>query len=433
MESDIKITPDKIPSDSPLETPASSPLTPSKKSRNYWKISTIVLLIAFFLAGLLFLLFSRKDIDQQTEAPQTLQPSTETTKSNQIRISNIIFTYPDNWVPIFADPKTGNNLIYFANSQSDAESTTTKCADKENCEDYTFKLESLVSGIPQNSSIEDFVKNTMHEIEIDKLQKTTINGHNAWSGYLDDQKRVYQLIIDTSSGQIRTFSRIIATATENGQAMMTQYVSSTPNIKVIDTGKNIEAKDLTTKNAFEIELTSSLTTQDYFLLTSILDSFLSPSGSTKYYNYFLYSSVGSSENNVGVLGYPKGDYLNYKYYLLTDNDKLKDGEYGTQQIKIKLSTPDISNLGVFLADPKYCQQDSDCSYHGNFCTMGAFNQYHAFYTPWGCGPPDYEGIGNSEALIMENGCQQNIKVEYDSLKCINSSCQAINPKLVCNP
>ena len=271
----------------------------------------------------------------------------------------------------------------------------------------------------------------MSDIQLGSLKKTTIGGREAWLGYTDSQKTKHQAVIVTSTSQSRSFVAITASTTDASSEMIGEYVAKLSTIKVSEY-KSVKPSELATKKGFIIDLTSTLNIQDSELVNFVLDSLLATTNSTKNYSYLLYTeSTISTGSNIGGPSYPKNNYLNSKYYLLTDNDQLVDGTYGTSQVQIKLSTSPTINLGLYLADTKYCQQDSDCQYRANFCTIGAFNPYHQFTTPWGCGPGDFEGLGDSEEILTRLGCKTDFEVKYDSLKCINNSCQIVNAKAVC--
>lgn len=409
----------------------------TKKKINFWIISTIALLILSIVGALYFLkngkIFPAPSL-QSNPPGQTTQLSTQNTfASNQLVTASLILTYPDNWIPIFATPQEGQSLVYFATSQEEADDLN-RCVSQGTCNNFRFKLEDFSNtAVWQGYSIENFIKQVKPEIQIDKLQKTTFNGRKAWKGYVDDKQLTYQLVIDSSYQQSKTFITIKATANENGKEMMNQYLAQLPSV-VVTRLKNMQASDLTNKKAYILEISSSLSSHDYSLVSFILDSLLAPKNSTENYTYLLYTdTTNSTENTPGGPNYPKDNYLNNTYYLLTDNNQLQPGVYGTSQINIKLSNPSLDNFVSYLADPKYCQQDADCKYRSNFCTIGAYNSYHQFYSPWGCGPANYEGLGNGEELISSLSCQKEVKINYDRIQCINNSCQIINPQPICNP
>lgn len=342
---------------------------------------------------------------------------------NQIRTSGLQLTYPKEWIPIFAPKNNSKNVIYFAKTKQDAQNLTDS--------NFSFKLEDAgVTAVPQGSTVEDYIKKVKPELFLSPLEKVTINGHGAWSGYVDTNKLNYQIIVVTGTEQAKSFTAILITAPD--KQMMTEFVAKLPSMAVNkDTG--VKPTDLLVKKGFVIDLTSSLFTADYSLINLILSSLLTPQNSTENYSYFLYTeSKNNPDNNVGGPNYPKDNYLNNKYYLLTDNGQLTDGVYGTSQVQINLSASSIENLGAYLADPKYCRQDNDCQYRSNYCTIGAYNLYHQFITPWGCGQGEYEGLGSSSMDLQQKlGCKSGVKIKFDSLKCINNSCQTINAQPVC--
>ncbi len=415
------------------------PPTSEKPKLNYWMISTVVLFVVLMVGGALYFSNTKGEAGTSLILPQS-QPSIEpsiislptgsiTTKPNQIRIGGLQLTYPDEWIPIFAAPNDRKNVIYFAKTEQEAQ-TLADCASAGSCSNYSLKLEDFANyTVWQNSTVEDFIKQVRADIQLSSLQKTTIGGRDAWLGYTNSQKTRHQSVIVTSTAQLKSFVTITASTTNVASGMLEEYIAKLPTVKV-DENKSVNPNELTVKKGFVVEMTSSLNTQDLSLVNFILDSLLTPKNSTTNYSYFLYTeSVKNTDSSIGGPNYPKDNYLNSKYFLLTDNNQLNDGVYGTAQVQIKLST--TKNLGLYLADPKYCQQDTDCQYRANFCTIGAFNSYHQFLIPVGCGLGYFEGLGNSEELRTSLGCQTEVEVKYDSLKCASNSCQTVNAKAVC--
>lgn len=406
-------------------------------------ISTIVLFVLLFIGGAFYFLnFKKSLVSPSTQNLPQSQPTLEplitsvstgsvATKSNQIRIGGLQLTYPESWIPIFATPNNGKNVVYFAKTEQEAQ-LLTSCAGQGSCSSYPLKLEDFGNyAVWQNSTVEDFIKQVKSDIQLSSLQKTTIGGREAWLGYTDGQKTKHQAVIVTSTSQSKSFVAITASTTNSAGGMLEEYIAKLPTTKVSDY-KSVKPNELIMKKGFVIELVSSLSTQDSGLVGFVLESLLAPKNSTRNYSYLLYTeSAKNAGSSIGGASYPKDNYLNNKYYLLTDNDQLVDGTYGTSQVQIRLATPATRNLGLYLADSKYCSQDSDCQYRSNFCTIGAFNPYHQFMTPWGCGPGDFEDLGNSEELRTSLGCQKDVEVIFDSLKCISNSCQAVNAKAVC--
>lgn len=437
MEEQISIekqTPQQVKQPSVSEIVQTPPEVPKEKPKlNYWMISTIALLI-ILIGGIIFYLI-RSETLSSLFPTKFSQPSPETSSgliaSNQIRTGTLQLTYPKGWIPIFATPKDGKNLIYFAATKDEAKSLLS-CAGDGTCSNYALKLEDFTNfAVWQNYSVEDFIKQVKPDIKLTQLQKTTLGGREAWWGYVDDKKLIHQTVVTAGNQQNKGFVAINATASEDGKQLMEQYVAQLPSI-VISDYKEVKPAELSVKRGFIAEISSSLNTQDYFLLSFVLNSLLAPQNSTQNYHYSLFTESSKSEGSrIGGPNYPKDSYLADKYYLLTNNDMLREGLYGTPQIQIKLSTSDISNLGNYLADPKYCQQDGDCQYRANFCTVGAFNLYHQFYSPWGCGPADFENLGNSEELRTKLGCQTAVEVKYDAIRCVSNSCQIVNAQPAC--
>ncbi len=386
-------------------------------------ISTLVLCLVVILGGALYYLNYKNGLVSRE------------TDYTQIRIGRLQLTYPESWIPIFTAWDKEKNIVYFAKTKSEA-LTLANCATTNSCSSYSLKLEDLNTySVWKNSTVEDYIKNDRANIQLDMLQKTTIGGHEAWVGYIDSQKTRYQVFIDTSTSQSKSFTAITASTTNPNHEFIDEFVRQLSKVKVGDY-KEQNAKDLANKKGFTIELSSTLDPKgsSTSLLTFILDSLLAPTNSSRNYTYQLYTaSTKPADGSVGRLNYPTTNYLNSRYYLLTDNDQLVDGVYGTSQIQIKLSTSNTTDLGLYLADPKYCTQDSDCQYRENFCSTGAYNPYHQYISPWGCGVGVYEGLGEQKTVRKNAGCQSDFDVKYDALKCVNNSCQTVNAKVVCKP
>lgn len=424
-------------------TPPIQPAVISEKPKtNYWMVSTILLLLIVVGFSSYYYLktntartsSSNQNNSQLSENENTNQAAmpeiSTSTNPSQIRLGGLQLSFPEQWTPIFASPNDGKSVIYFASSEQEVKNLSS-CATGATCKSYSLKLEDFTnSAVWQNSTIEDFINQVKPELKLDKLSKTKIDGHVAWLGYPDNTKTSYQLIIDTSTAQQKSIASVIATTSNKESGILEDYVSQVPLIKVLGFQQS-KQNELSTKIGYVLELESSLNTEDNQLINSIIDSYLAPKNSTTAFQYFLYTeSDKKTDGSAGGPTYPQGNPLNYKYYLLTNNNQLKPGVYGTSQIKITLSQPQKSDLGNYLADPKYCQQDTDCQYRANFCTIGAYNPYHQFAGPWGCGPADLEGLGNSNELATNMSCQ-DVGMKYDELKCVNNSCKAINPKAVC--
>jgi hypothetical protein len=426
-----------------LSTPP-IPIIPEKPKPNYWKISTLILALAMIAGGIFYSLNAKKLPPSSSPKPSVdltlVQPSTEpiptdskTINSKHIVLGGIIMNYPDEWTAIFAAPEEGKRYLYFAKDEQEAQALS-GCAATD-CTGYSLRLEDISDySVWENTTMEDFIKQVKKDIPFDSLQKTAIAGRDAWLGYTDEKKTKHEAIIDTSSALSKSLTVVTTSTTNPDGGLLEKYVSLSPSMIKIKENKSLNPQEITPQKGYAIELKSSLPTNDFWVLTFALQSLLAPENNTKNYQYSLYVEAGvNSQNGPSGPAYPGGNLLNAKYYLLTDNDQLKDGTYGTSQVQIKLSTPATANMGQFLADPKYCRQDSDCDYRSNFCTIGAFNPYHQFVTPWGCGPADLEGLGNTMELQERLGCGDGIDVEakYDSLQCVNNSCQMVNAKPVC--
>lgn len=156
---------------------------------------------------------------------------------------------------------------------------------------------------------------------------------------------------------------------------------------------------------------------DSFVLPSLLGNKLSESN----FHYLLFIDTSTQK-------YPDTS-LTGSFYMLTDNVNLQTGVYSTPQIKIDIKQPQITNMNKFLSDKKYCETDNDCINTLNFCTRGAYNKYHMYISPWGCGPTEYDGLGNSMEINDQLKCSTDLK--FDSIKCINNLCVGENPQAVC--
>ena len=134
--------------------------------------------------------------------------------------------------------------------------------------------------------------------------------------------------------------------------------------------------------------------------------------------------------NIGSVSFPP-EVLNGKYYFLS-KDGIKEGIYETEDVQITVSDPPHPNIEKYLINQKYCQQDSDCEYRTNFCTIGAFNKYHPYVSVWGCGPAEYEDLDGNEIEVKKRlECSGQIGVSYDSVNCVDNLCQVVNLKPLC--
>lgn len=420
------------------------PIIPESPRPNYWKVSTLILSLIMIAGGIFYFLYTKKLPPSSSPEPSPsltiTQPISEpiptdskTINSKHIVLGGIILNYPDEWIVIFASPAEGKRYLYFAKDEQEVQALS-GCAATD-CTGYSLRLEDITDyAVWQNTTMEDFIKQVKKDIPFDRLQKTTIAGRDSWLGYIDEKKTKYQALIDTSSASSKTLTVITTSTTNSDNGLLKKYVSLLPSMIKIKENKSLNPKEIVPQKGYTVELTSSLPTNDFWVLSFILQSLLAPENNTKNYQYFLYTETGvNSQNGMSGPTYPGGNFLNAKYYLLTDNDRLTAGTYGTSQVQIKLAALETANFGQFLADPKYCHQDSDCAYRANFCTIGAFNPYHQFFAPWGCGPADLEDLGNTMELQEKLGCGYGVDVEakYDSIRCVNNSCQMINAKPVC--
>lgn len=355
-------------------------------------------------------------------------PKTQIITPNQIRVGRFYFSYPETWIPVFTEPNQDKTTVYFASSGQQVNALI-QCSESQNCTDF-FKLE--ISGdlaIWQNKSFEEFMSQVLSEVKLDNFKKTTIDSNEAWWRYKGSQQLNHQTIIKIEGPKASTVKIINASATPTMSKMMVDYVSSLSNAK-FGSIELKQANEINPQIGFFITMNSSINTNNFMLVNTLLSSLLAPAGTASNFNYILLTkSRPTLGESVGGPNYPKDDYLNQEYYLLTDNTSLLSGIYGTDQVRIQLNELD-NNMGSYFSDPKYCEQNSDCQYRANFCKIGAYNSYHVFIVPWGCGRPILEGLDNYETIAQELNCSE-VRIQYDSIACVNKSCQLINPKPAC--
>ncbi|MBD3279085.1 MAG: hypothetical protein GF390_00030 [Candidatus Pacebacteria bacterium] len=338
--------------------------------------------------------------------------------SNTLTAAGLFLPLPDTWKPYFTTPDQ-NTTIYLASTESQFNQYK-QCGETHNCTDY---LKLKVSGnmaVWNNKTLEEFMSQVIPEVDLNALNKTSVDGNEAWSGYTDSQQLVHQTVIKKVD-ENGTFIKVIsAEASANNKSMLNQYVLTTKQMGLAQLSSK-KASEMTSKSAYKITLISPLVTEHFGLLNTVIGNFLNTSGTNANFTYILLTE--------GTAGYPKNNYLNQSYNLLTDNTNLSPGSYGSEQVQIQVDKlPD--NMASYFTDPKYCEQNNDCQQRTNFCTIGAFNKYHVFSTPWGCGPPDLEGFGNHELVAQQNNCSE-VEIGYDSVSCVNNTCQFINPQPVC--
>ena len=213
----------------------------------------------------------------------------------------------------------------------------------------------------------------------------------------------------------------IAEATWDSQDSEKIIVDALQLTKIVESNVK-DVDELVSPKAFEVIYTSTIKPpENSFFIDFINESFLSVN-EFKDFNYILHTKTGVN------IGYP-ADMFNAKYYLLTDNLELNPGMYGTEQIQIELKESTEEALVDKLINPRYCQTDSDCSFRSNFCSQGAYNEYHLFYTPWGCGGPgEFQDLGDASGLC---DFDKQPELKYDSVSCVSNQCQMVNPKTVC--
>ncbi|NOY14719.1 MAG: hypothetical protein GXP43_00690 [bacterium] len=289
--------------------------------------------------------------------------------------------------------------------------------------------------MPRGKKIEDFITQSLPKVKLNKLQPTTIAGQTAWAGYVDSNKLRHQLVLVANFGNQKGVIVINAQAPPQHRTMLSDYVLRLRSISLLsENDANLKPSEINPKRGFFIRIASSLVIDDYFLFEDVLKNLLSSDNPTRSYHYFVYvrePKEGSQPSSRLEMNYPRGDYLNYKYYLLTDNGQLSEGKYGTDQIQITVESVKVDDLGLYLASPSYCQQDSDCSYRSNFCDVGAFNPYHQFITPWGCGTAQFQGFGPEIELKQSLGCAGRVELKYADIRCVSNTCQMINPTPAC--
>lgn len=169
-------------------------------------------------------------------------------------------------------------------------------------------------------------------------------------------------------------------------------------------------------------------------IETLLVTVTSPEDSGEYYES-LYSDLDTALGTEYIVSSP-GDYSisqtklrDKTYYVNRYKGTVKPGEYKYMGVTYVVSNTDGS-LTKFVADPKYCNTDSDCKIRTNFCAYGAYNDYHPYAPVFGCGPGTYEGIEYYSKIEAECG-QSSFEVEYSRVSCQTNKCVALNPRVIC--
>ena len=424
------------PSDAlPLEPTPPSPVQPPEKEVVPLRISTLqkykklifiiaVTLVALVLVGTIYHLATARTVDPEpTSTPTPTSSPVNNSKTNRnLRLGNLSLLYPDDWLILFSpilDQKTPNlTPIYFTRSLSEYREQAL-CAGTGSCTEAPLQLTfSPRTVIWTGYSLGDYVRTTDPDYPLDSLKEIQIGAYTGLAGYTDYPELTYQALIPTSD---KSFQQITVRATEDSREMLSQFVDSLKETIVIDSSSSIQPSQLGEKHVFTLKLSARLATTDYNILELIISNLLAPSDSSSSAAYILYTTDSISPSN----------YLDYTYTLLTNNKDLKPGDYSSSQITATLSEAPGSDFAPYLEDPKYCKENTDCVYRSDFCTVDAYNRYHLFHPPWGCGSTNYEGLGDSETLSESLDCNDGLTVDFDSLECVENKCVVNNPTPIC--
>lgn len=395
-----------------------------KDSKLIYLLSFLLVCSLLFSSYLLFKTYKITTIDTNDDelGTPTTKPITSSDRimSNLISYSGLNITYPSKYIPIFGkfERSVPEKIVYFTNDQNKLTSLM-NCAKTDNCSDYLVSLEiSSGNAVSQNYSLESFIKTYNKVVDITKLKNSTKDSYSIWQGYVDENKNTYQYVI----GDKNLYGYFVLKS--NNLDALNDFVQLIDKIEYSELVNFDLTKQKNTK-AFLLEFDSTLQTPNNSgdITDFILPSLLSVDNKGQNYHYALYLDQE-------LLSYPNPqNYFAGKYYLLTDNTQLQEGDYGTDQFSIKVTQPQKNNLNKYLSNTKYCEVDNDCSKRLNFCSVGAYNKYHAYLSPWGCGPAEYENLGNSLEFDEKLSCSTDLK--FDSIKCINNSCVGSNPQAVC--
>ncbi len=422
----------------------SEPQNPRQDTNSFSKkiavILALVMMIGLLAISILFLMInpSSELLSTESENIKFVSLLSETQNySNQLRFNGLVIPYPEGWIPILGQSQKGyNSVIYLATSAEEA-SYLSNCVLLDTCEEYSVKLLGLGSmgisryGRSNDVSSEVLIAERQPDLNINELQKIGMPDKTTWSGYTNEEQSEHTMVI--TSSEVATGSAyylMTSSTTQASKKYLQEFIVGLDKLQVTPQS-DYQPESLNPKIAYNLDIKSSYITEDTFAFTNIMQTFLAPKGIASNYDYFLYKGYTDVYTNPPTQGeFARTGLLNSTYYLLTDNDQLEDQTFKTPQFNITVKKHENPNLGMYLADRKFCMADSDCNYRPDTCTMGAYNAFTQVNRIFGCGPSSYEGFSKEENEKFFY-CLHGADITYDDIKCINSSCKLINPAGSC--
>lgn len=352
-------------------------------------------------------------------------PSPTSAATKDLRLGVLTVPHPSNWLVLFSpivDAKTPDlTPLYFARSQEEYRQHAS-CAATGSCTTAPLSISFTGSTIWTGYSLENFIRVTAPEYPLDKMSETVFAGRPGLGGITDLGGLTYQAVVLTSDN---TYQSLVITSREDTKDMLGVMIDSLQKLTLQGEQVASPANLSVQKNTFTLKLTARLHTTEYPILDLVLTNLLEPSLDSLNPAYFLYTETPNS--------FAPGNYLDFTYYLLTDNPDLASGNYTTAQVTGLLSPPPKDDFAPYLLDAKYCRQSEDCVYRAESCTFDSYNRYTRFAAPRSCANPEYLGLGSRQELKSSLRCNQDegIEITYDSLECIENKCVARNPVPAC--
>lgn len=420
----------EIPATQPSAVNESSPHTPKTISLPV-KIVMVALvgLATMSIGTILWITTFSKDhlaLDQtSTESvTQTNTPSQSTTAAStlpssvrqptHLKVADLVVSPPTGWTPIFVTEETSDATQYIVLT-SDPDKVfglSINCQSRADCIGWTARLGFRELGYV--ADIETLATKIKDSDTIDiRTFESLESGHLTIYHGQETSTALYVVVHSRTDMTKNVLITVETTNPQNSKFMLDALLSMqlSPPLTSLTPVTDWKAYELTLNQ--NLNYIPMMYTQT--IIENLLDNPLSP---TTRYHYRLFSKFDTPDDTIGL-----------SMLLLTNNPSLSSGTYSNVQFQFTLEAlPD--SLVNYLDDPRYCQQDSDCTVKSSGCTIGGFNQYSEFHTaPWGCGMPSYDGI--SEQSHPELGTCTNYEVIHEGARCVSNSCQAYNPQIIC--
>lgn len=413
----------------PPEPIAPDPSLPPPRRKKLLLIAGGSLLLLLLIGtAVRFLRPAALPIDPSPSPSPTASPSpAQDTKTMDLRLDQLTIPYPSNWLLLFApviDVKTPElTTIYFTRSQEEYRQHAS-CASTASCTTTPLAVSYTGSTIWSGYSLTDFLQTTKPDYPLSKLEDTTFGSHRGLSGYTDLAKLNYQAIILTGDN---TYQTLFIKSRDDTRDMLQTFIDSLQGLTLLPAQANA-LNLLEPKSAYTLKLSARLETgsaSEYRIFKSILNNLLEPARSELNPAYFLYHEGGATT---------PANYLDYTYYLITDNPELSPGKYESAQVSATLSPPPKEDFVPYLENSKYCRETSDCVYRAENCRYDAYNRYTAFTPDPSCQAVTYHALGEYLELMKSLKCSiatKTLSITYDSLECADNQCVALNPTPAC--